>query len=325
MNTDLPYAPTNDVIFKAMFGHHTDPDLLLLKDFLFALTGIYPDTIVYEDREINTDHPEAKDIRLDLRVLINGKIYSNIEMQMFRCNDEAARALAYLCLSIADKIEKGKSYSQMIPVHQIFILDYILFPDVPEGIHNFMMSDTQNHTPLTDKGIITMMEIPKLLQQISDTRHMTHLQQWAYFLRNGNKINDKTLQHLISDRQFNQAMEVVKMVNNDKRLKDAAFARMRHDMDKAQAQYEGRLEGLAEGRAEGRAQGRAEGRAEGFHMVFSILTHLRNHVSTEEIMKITGASMEEIISIQNIFNEPVLSVQEKESPVYNISTQNSTK
>lgn len=55
MNNDLPYAPTNDVIFKALFSHHTDPDLLLLKDFLFALTGIYPDTILYEDREINTD------------------------------------------------------------------------------------------------------------------------------------------------------------------------------------------------------------------------------------------------------------------------------
>ena len=41
-----------------MFGHHTNPDLLL-KDFLFALTGIYPDTILYEDREIDTDYPEG--------------------------------------------------------------------------------------------------------------------------------------------------------------------------------------------------------------------------------------------------------------------------
>ena len=310
MNTDLPYAPTNDVIFKAMFGHHSDPELLLLKDFLYALTGIYPDTILYEDREIDTDHPNTKDIRLDLRVLINGKIYSNIEMQMFRCNDEAARSLAYLCISIADKIEKGKPYSQMIPVRQIFILDYILFPDLPEGIHNFMMTDTKNHTPLTDKGIITMMEIPKLLQQITDVSRMTHLQQWAYFLRNGNKVNDEIIHQLTSNKQFNQAMEVVKMVNNDKKLKDAAFARMRHDMDKAQAQYEGRLEGIA------------EGKLEGFRIASIIMSYLRNHVSVEEIMKMTGASMEEIISIQNIINEPVLSVQEKESPAYNRGTKN---
>ena len=311
MNNDLPYAPTNDVIFKALFSHHTDPDLLLLKDFLFALTGIYPDTILYENREINTDYPDTKDIRLDIRVLVDGKIYSNIEMQMFRCNDEAARSLAYLCMSITDKIEKGKPYSQMIPVHQIFILDYILFPDIPQGVHTFMMSDTRNHTPLTDKGIITMMEIPKLISQMTDFEHMTHLQAWAYFLKNGNRIDDVITHHLTSNRHFHQAMEVVKMVNNDKKLKDAAFARMRHDMDKAQAQYEGKMEGRAQGIAEGRAEGRREGKNEGFRMASSIMSYLRNHVSTEEIMLKTGASMEEIIAIQNIFNAPVLSVEEK--------------
>ena len=101
------------------------------------------------------------------------------------------------------------------------------------------------------------------------------------------------------------------MVNNDKKLKDAAFARMRYDMDKAQAQYEGKMEGRAQGIAEGRAQGIAEGKSEGFRMASSIMSYLRNHVSAEEIMLKTGASMEEIIAIQNIFNAPVLSVEEK--------------
>lgn len=177
----LDYAPTNDVIFKAMFGHHSDPDLLLLKDFLFALTNHYPEQILYEDREINTDNPDTKDIRLDLRLLLDGKIYSNIEMQMFICNDEAARAMAYLCMSIADKIEKSKPYSEMIPVHQIFILNYVLFPESEEGLHTFMMSNTRNHAPLTDKGRITMMEIPKLINQISDLQSMTHLRSGPIF------------------------------------------------------------------------------------------------------------------------------------------------
>ena len=45
----------------------------------------------------------------------------------------------------------------------------------------------------------------------------------------------------------------------------------------------------------------------------------------EEIMKMTGASMEEILSIQTFFNEPVLSVQEKQSSIYNTDTQNNAK
>ena len=148
-----------------------------------------------------------------------------------------------------------------------------------------------------------MMEIPKLISQMTDFEHMTHLQAWAYFLKNGNRIDDVIIHHLTSNRHSRQAMEVVKMVNNDKKLKDAAFARMRHDMDKAQAQYEGKMEG--------RAQGIAEGKSEGFRMASSIMSYLRNHVSAEEIMLKTGASMEEIIAIQNIFNAPVLSVEEK--------------
>ena len=199
----------------------------------------------------------------------------------------------------------------MIPVHQIFILNYVLFPESEEGLHTFMMVNTRNHAPLTDKGRITMMEIPKLINQISDLQSMTHLQQWAYFLKFGNKVDDAIIHQLTLNRPFDQAMEVVKMVNNDKKLKDAAFARMRHDMDKAQAQYEGRLEGRIEGRNEGRIEGRSEGKAEGFHLASSIMSYLRKHASAEEIMLKTGASMEEIIAIQNIFNAPVLTVEEK--------------
>ena len=105
-----------------MFGHHSDPDLMLLKDFLFSLTGQYPTSILFEDREINTVNLETKDIRLDLRVLLDGNVYSNIE--------------------------KGKFYSEMIPVRQIFILNYILFPNKSKGVHTFMMNDVDNHTPL---------------------------------------------------------------------------------------------------------------------------------------------------------------------------------
>ena len=58
---------------------------------------------------------------------------------------------------------------------------------------------------------------------------------------------------------------------------------------------EGRAEGLATGRAEGRVEGRAEGAAEKEHSM--IISMLKNKISMEQIISITGLTMEKITSI----------------------------
>ena len=100
-----------------------------------------------------------------------------------------------------------------------------------------------------------MMEIPKVINEITSIQTMTHLQKWAYFLKFGNRIDDSIIQAITKENPFDKAMEVVKMVNSDKKTKDAAFARMRYSMDEAQARYEGKTEGKAEGFSEGKTAG----------------------------------------------------------------------
>ena len=62
---------------------------------------------------------------------------------------------------------------------------------------------------------------------------------------------------------------------------------------------EGIATGIAKGRVEGRAQGRAEGRAQGAaekeHSM--IVSMLKNKISMEQIISITGLTMEKITSI----------------------------
>ena len=54
-------------------------------------------------------------------------------------------------------------------------------------------------------------------------------------------------------------------------------------------------EGRAEGLATGRAEGRAEGAAEKEHSM--IISMLKNKISMEQIISITGLTMEKITSI----------------------------
>ena len=58
---------------------------------------------------------------------------------------------------------------------------------------------------------------------------------------------------------------------------------------------EGIAEGIATGIAEGRAEGRAQGAAEKEHSM--IVSMLKNKISMEQIISITGLTMEKITSI----------------------------
>ena len=64
---------------------------------------------------------------------------------------------------------------------------------------------------------------------------------------------------------------------------------------KNEGRAEGRIQGRAEGRAQGRAEGRAQGAAEKEHSM--IVSMLKNKISMEQIISITGLTMEKITSI----------------------------
>lgn len=133
-----------------------------------------------------------------------------------------------------------------------------------------------------------MFEIPKILDQIQDYDHMSSLEKWVYFLRYGNKVDDSVIQKLSVEPVFKKALEVVKMVNNDQRIKDAAFARKRHELDLNQSRYEGKQEG------------RLEGHAEGVQNVMTIMQMLKKGLNPELIQKETGMELEKIFEIQKL-------------------------
>ena len=105
-------------------------------------------------------------------------------------------------------------------------------------------------------------------------------------MRYGNKVDDSVIQKLSVEPVFKKALEVVKMVNNDQRIKDASFARMRHEPDLNQSRYEGKQEG------------RLEGHAEGVQNVMTIMQMLKKGLNPELIQKETGMELEKIFEIQ---------------------------
>jgi len=286
--------PTNDIVFKAMFIHERDKEHELLKSFLHALYNITVKEIVIKDREITRESAHARDIRLDISALINRDIVINLEMQMRSFfKDVGNRSMYYASRIYVSHGDMGESYEDDPSIRQVFLLNYNLYP-WEEGNNEFMMRDASGHI-LTEKMKINIIEMNKISNKIANYEEMDNLEKWCYFFLNGHKQEDILINKLQEEAVFKKAMEVLKIMNEDEKLRDIAFAREIRIKDEAQLKYEGRQEGFEQGLKQGIEQGLHNG----------TLSVAKNMIlmgmKVELIQQATGLSTGEILQLKNQF------------------------
>lgn len=155
----LPIPMTNDYLFRAMLQESD----LILKGLLSSLLSIP----IEEIREVHIENPivlgeqiDNKTFILDILVLLNNMKRINIELQVINEHNWVDRSLTYLCRTFSS-IEKAKDYSLAQPVHQIGILNYTLFPGLPEFYANYEILNIANHERYSDKLKISVLDLTK--------------------------------------------------------------------------------------------------------------------------------------------------------------------
>ena len=265
--------PVHDIGFKALMGHKLDPENFLIKDFLKALFQKEFEVIEFKDREITPVQLLGKTIRLDLSLKCDGMQF-NLEMQMIPTGSEAERALYYACVSIADQQLEGISYNMLTSVHQVFLMAKnsakFLYP-----VEHYGLIDSEHGQTLTEKLKISMISLERIVKEAPDIHQMNDLQKWCTFFCYGHQRDNEVMIQLLKEERFRKADMIMRTVNQDQELKDAAFQRMKDHIDmvtrmenmmeyaKKEGHAQGHAQGLVEGHAEGHAQGLAEGHAEG--------------------------------------------------------------
>ena len=68
---------------------------------------------------------------LDIKVSLNSYIIINLELQVINQHDWTDRSLSYLCRNF-DNLHAGENYQNVRPVIQIGLLNFTLFPKLPE-------------------------------------------------------------------------------------------------------------------------------------------------------------------------------------------------
>jgi predicted transposase/invertase (TIGR01784 family) len=105
--------PSNDYIFKLIFGDENDKDILI--SFLNALFKEYDFLPYIEDIEIKNSetikkYDEEKQGRLDIKAKIDNDTYVNIEMQTKDYSDVMDRSVYYCSRILSENTIKGSSY-----------------------------------------------------------------------------------------------------------------------------------------------------------------------------------------------------------------------
>jgi len=137
--------------------------------------------IMKENKQIGTnpiefgESVESKNFLPDIRILMNDNTLVNLEMQVANEGNWPERSLSYLCRSF-DNLNAGMHYAELKPAIHISILDFILFPDMPEFYSSYFLMNKENHTVYSDKLCLSVLNLPQihLATEIDKAYHLDY-------------------------------------------------------------------------------------------------------------------------------------------------------
>ena len=270
--------PTNDYVFKRIFGQNKNSDLL--KDLLQAILPNWNIQSVKPKQEVQleTDFITDKICRLDILATLNDGTNVDIEMQMANCNDTEARALFYTTREYHHSLQTGEQYIEIPKSIGIWISKFNVFKDDGPFHEIVRLKRDYENTIFTDKMEIHFLQLPKFKKKCK--RISNKLEEWLTFISFENVEELK----MIENEKIKKAEEELEYLSGDEAERRIAWLRETAELDRKFA--------MTAARDQGKAEGRAEGRAESMKIVAKKL--LAKNMDIDSIIELTGLTKEEI-------------------------------
>ena len=270
--------PTNDYIFKRIFGQKKNSDIL--KDLLQAILPNWNIKNVEPRQEVQleTDFITDKVCRLDILATLDDGTKVDIEMQMRNYNDIEARSLFYTTREYHQSLENGQDYIEIPKSIGIWISNFNVFND--EGpFHEIvrLRRDYENQI-FTDKIEMHYLQLPKFKQKCK--RISNKLEEWLTFISFENMEELK----MIENEKVKKAEEELEYLSGDEAERRIAYLRETAEIDRKFARTAARDQGRVEGRSEGKIEEKIE----------TAKKMLAEEMDINLIIKITGLTKDEI-------------------------------
>ena len=146
-------------------------------------------------------------------------------MQVSNHGDWPDRALSYLCRAF-DNLQKGEEYEQVLPAIHIGILDFILFPDIPEFYATNKLMNIKSHKVFNDKFMLNVLSL-KQIELATEEDKAWEIDKWAAL------FSAKTWRDIKMIAKNNEiltsASETLYQFNSDDMIREQCLARLDYE------------------------------------------------------------------------------------------------
>ncbi len=246
---NLEILPTNDIIFKMIFGDKRHPRILIH----FLNSVIRPQSpitsIDIRQTELSKDLVSQKGVRLDIVATTESNEIISIEMQKGREPHMVARSLFYWSKLFSGQLEVSESYKNLHRTISINILDFKLFEQDKRFWRKAVLLDKETNEQLTDLLELHFIELGKMKEMREDNP----ITFWIEFFKDPYSEKVKKLCEYVPE--IKEAKEVYERAKSDPEAQE--LIRLR---EKGLRDY---ISGLENAHDQGREVGREEGIAIG--------------------------------------------------------------
>lgn len=217
---DIGFPMTNDYLFRALLQKNNR----VLKGLISALLHMDEKSIVSATIENPIELGQSIDDKtfiLDVRVLLNDKKIIDLEMQVINQRNWVERSLSYLCRNF-DNLESGGDYIDVIPVHQIGILNFTLFEEYPEFYASYELLNVKNYHHYSDKLRLSVLDLTHI-DLATDEDRLYKIDYWAELFKSTTWEDLSMLAQ--NDEIIKDAAETVYEISQERLIRDKIRAR----------------------------------------------------------------------------------------------------
>ena len=167
---------SNDYLFRALL----QTDKKALRGLVCSLLHLRQEQII----SISISNPielgtaiDDKDFILDIKILLNQAVLIDLELQVINEHNWQDRSLSYLCRAF-DNLNRGDSYNLVKPAIHIGLLDFPLFPQLPEFYATYKMLNVKNHALYSDKLRLSVVDLTHIDLATEEDRQW-HIDKWT--------------------------------------------------------------------------------------------------------------------------------------------------
>ena len=244
------YYPTNDYLFKRLFGHRGNE----------KITQELIETILEEEFEVievHSDEVTEKDLASDkigvLDVFVKQKdgMQLNLEMQMVEYEYVLTRVVFYWAKKYIESIQIGDDYGELKPTKVILIANFEIkkLESLKEIANSFKIIDVKTgKVILTNDLEIVIIELPKMRKYKIENKN---LESWLKFIKNPYSLGDKEMEKSVG---LKRAKEEYDKIMADEHEKTMIKLRESYILETNTIKKENYRKGKEEGMAQGREQ-----------------------------------------------------------------------